>query len=56
MKNNLTLRAACGIALVTALWATAMASEGTLLLDGRVLVPNGEINDASVTERSSIAS
>ncbi len=49
MKNNLTLRAACGIALVTALWATAMASEGTLLLDGRVLVPNGEINDASVT-------
>ncbi|HMU13617.1 MAG TPA: hypothetical protein PKE53_06405 [Flavobacteriales bacterium] len=49
MKTSILLRAACVTTLVTALCGNASGSDGTLLLDGRVLVPNGDISNASVT-------
>ena len=49
MKNSLLLRALSGIALIGALCANATANEGTLLLDGRILVENGDMDNATVT-------
>ena len=49
MKNSILLRAISGIALIGALCANARAGEGTLLLDGRIIVENGDMDDATVT-------
>ncbi len=49
MKSSILLRALSAIAMAGALCANVHANEGTLLLDGRILVEGGSSNDASVT-------
>lgn len=49
MKSSILLRALSAIALAGSLCMNAKASEGTLLLDGRILVENGSADDAVVT-------
>jgi hypothetical protein len=49
MKSSIILRAISAIALVGAICANAKANEGTLLLDGRILIENGSMDDATVT-------
>lgn len=49
MKNSILLRAISAAALAAALCANAKAAEGTLLLDGRILVENGSTENATVT-------
>ncbi len=49
MKSSILLRAISAIALIGALCANTKANEGTLLLDGRILVENGNMDDATVT-------
>ena len=49
MKNSILLRAISAIALIGAICANSKANEGTLLLDGRILVENGNMDDATVT-------
>ncbi len=49
MKTSILLRALSAIALASALCLNAGANEGTLLLDGRILVEDGSSNNATVT-------
>lgn len=49
MKSSIILRAIAAAALAGTLCANAKASEGTLQLDGRVLVENGSPERAAVT-------
>lgn len=49
MKSSILLRAISAIALIGAICANTKANEGTLLLDGRILVENGNMDDATVT-------
>ena len=49
MKSSILLRAISAIAMIGALCANTKANEGTLLLDGRILVENGSSDDAVVT-------
>lgn len=49
MKSSLLLRAISAAALAATLCANANASEGKLLLDGRILVEDGSTAHASVT-------
>jgi hypothetical protein len=49
MKSSILLRALSAIALIGAICANTKANEGTLLLDGRILVENGSMDNATVT-------
>jgi len=49
MKYSILLRALSAIALAGALCLNTKAGEGTLLLDGRILVENGNMDNATVT-------
>lgn len=49
MKSSILLRALSAIALAATLCVNAKAIDGTLLLDGRILVENGSSDDAVVT-------
>lgn len=49
MKNSALLRALSALSLIGALCVNSRASEGTLLLDGRILVEQGDLDNATVT-------